>query len=374
MTFRAKALVTAFAIVVAPAIASAQTIGVDVAADGFDAPVFVTAPANDDRLFVVDQDGEIWIVDDGARLDVPFLNIRGEVWFAGEMGLLGLAFHPAYSQNGRFFVNYVDRSQVTRVVEYRTSTDPNQAAPETAREILSLPQPAGNHNGGWIGFGPDGYLYIATGDGGGAGDTFSTGQNPDSLLAKILRIDIDNGDPYAIPRGNPWANGGGVPEAFVWGLRNPWRASFDGNNLYIGDVGQGDIEEIDVVNIDTGAGTNLGWSVMEGTECFRGRTCNADGTLTLPVHEYTHRSGCSVAGGYVYRGSAIPGLAGHYLFGDYCSGFVHSFRYTDGQATELADWSSQIGDIGRILSFGQDAAGEIYITSSNGRVYKIVPR
>jgi glucose/arabinose dehydrogenase len=374
MTFRAKAIVTALAIVAAPAIASAQTIGVDAVADGFDAPVFVTAPANDDRLFVVDQDGQIWIVDDGARLDVPFLNISGEVWFAGEMGLLGLAFHPNYARNGRFFVNYVDRSQVTRIVEYRTSTDPNQAAPETAREIISLPQPAGNHNGGWIGFGPDGYLYIATGDGGGAGDTFNTGQNPDSLLAKILRIDIDNGDPYAIPRGNPWADGGGVPEAFLWGLRNPWRASFDGNDLYIGDVGQGDIEEIDVVNVTTGAGTNFGWSVMEGTECFRGRTCNADGALTLPVHEYTHRSGCSVAGGYVYRGSAIPSLVGHYFFGDYCSGFVHSFRYADGQATELADWSGQVGDIGRILSFGHDAAGEIYITSSSGRIYKIVPR
>lgn len=374
MTFRATVVLASIAIAAVPAVASAQTIGVDVVADGFTAPVFVTAPRNDDRLFVVDQDGEIWIVDDGTKLDVPFLNISGEVWFAGEMGLLGLAFHPDYARNGRFFVNYVDRSQITRVVEYRVSTDSNQAAAGTAREIISIPQPAGNHNGGWLGFGPDGYLYIATGDGGGAGDTFNNGQNPDSLLAKILRIDIDRGDPYAIPRGNPWANGGGVPEAFLWGLRNPWRASFDGNDLYIGDVGQGDREEIDVVNVSSGAGTNFGWSVMEGTDCFRGRNCNTDGTLALPVYEYTHRSGCSVAGGYVYRGSAIPGLAGHYFFGDYCSGFVHSFQYANGQVTDLADWSGQIGDIGRILSFGADADGEIYITTADGRVYRIVPR
>jgi len=372
MNIRAKALAAAGAIALAPSIAAAQTIGVDIVADGFDSPVFVTSPPGDERLFIVDQDGEIWIVADGARLQTPFLDISRTVRFAGELGLLGLAFHPDYASNGRFFVNYTDRDLNTRVAEFRVSTDPNQAAPSTEREILSFHQPAGNHNGGWLGFGPDGYLYISTGDGGGAGDTYNNGQNRDSLFAKILRIDIDNGDPYAIPRSNPWANGGGAAETFVWGLRNPWRASFDGNNLFIGDVGQGQWEEIDVVGVRDG-GVNFGWSIMEGAHCFDANDCNTDG-LTPPIYEYSHQSGCSVAGGYVYRGSAIPAIRGLYFFADYCAGFVQSFRYANGQATELTDWSSAIGDVDRILSFGTDAEGEIYITSSNGRVYKIVPR
>ena len=373
MRFRAKAVLVSITMVSAPAIAFAQTISVETIAEGFDSPVFLASPSNDDRLFVVDQDGEIWIVDDGATLPVPFLNISTSVRFAGEMGLLGLAFHPDYARNGLFYVNYTDRSIVTRVVEYRASSDPNQAAPQTAREIISFEQPAGNHNGGWIGFGPDGYLYIATGDGGGANDTYGNGQNRNSLFAKILRVDVDNGHPYSIPSGNPWADGGGAPEAFVWGLRNPWRASFDGNNLFIGDVGQGAWEEIDVVSIRDG-GANLGWSRMEGAHCLGVSVCNADGDLVLPVHEYSHQSGCSVTGGYVYRGTAIPALTGHYLFGDYCAGTVSSFRFLNGQATDLTSWSNEIGDVGRILSFGTDADGEIYITSSNGRVYKIVPR
>jgi hypothetical protein len=369
----ARIALASIMVALVPPAALAQTIGVEAVAQGFEAPVYVASPPGDDRLFVVDQPGRIWIVADGAVLETPFLDIASSVRYGGERGLLGLAFHPDYASNGRLFVNYTNGAGDTRVVEFRVSSDANRADGATAREIIGFAQPAGNHNGGWLGFGPDGYLYISTGDGGGGGDTFGTGQNPDSLLAKMLRIDIDNGDPYAIPPGNPWANGGGVPEAFLWGLRNPWRASFDGNDMFIGDVGQGAWEEIDVIDITAEAGANLGWSVMEGTHCFGANNCDTDG-LILPVYEYSHEIGCSVAGGYVYRGSAIPALNGHYVFGDYCAGFVLSFRLQNGQATDITDWTSAVGDIGRILSFGTDDAGEIYITSSNGRVYKIVPR
>ncbi|MHA1559698.1 MAG: PQQ-dependent sugar dehydrogenase [Alphaproteobacteria bacterium] len=286
--------------------------------------------------------------------------------------MLGLAFHPDYAGNGRFFVNYTDGSGDTRIVEFRVSANPNIAS-EAPRPILAIDQPASNHNGGWIGFGPDGYLYIATGDGGGGGDRYGNGQNQDSLLAKILRIDVDNGDPYAIPPGNPWAAaGGGAAETFFWGLRNPWRASFDGTNLFVADVGQNEWEEVTVVST-TDAGVNLGWPIMEGTHCYQATQCDQAG-LTLPVHEYSHATGCSITGGYVYRGAAIPELVGHYFFADYCSGFVGSFRYLDGKIRDYRSWTTEIGDIGNVTSFGVDAAGELYITSTDGRVYRVVPR
>lgn len=368
-----KSAAFAIFLALAPVAAAAQTIGAQLVANGFDAPIFVTAPPGDDRLFIVDQPGRIWVLDDGAIAQQPFLDVSDLIRSGGERGLLGLAFHPDYADNGRFFVDYTNRDGDTRIVEYRVSAeDANRADPNFAKEILGIAQPASNHNGGWIGFGPDGYLYIATGDGGGANDQFGNGQNPNSLLAKILRIDVDNGDPYAIPPGNPWANGGGVPEAFVWGLRNPWRASFDRDTLYIGDVGQGQWEEVDVVTI-ADAGANFGWSIMEGAHCFQARSCDETG-LTLPVHEYSHNVGCSITGGYVYRGAAIPALDGHYFFADYCQGFVSSFRVEGGVMTDYHPWAAEIGDVGRILSFGQDAAGELYITSSNGGIYKIVPR
>ncbi len=372
MRMNTRTAILAFGLAALPATAMAQTIGAEIVADGFEAPVFVASPAGDERLFVVDQSGQIWVVEDGTRVGEPFLDLGDVVSFAGELGLLGLAFHPGYADNGRFFVNYTDRELTTRVVEYTVSDDPNRADPNSAREIISFAQPAGNHNGGWLGFGPDGYLYIATGDGGRANDAFGTGQNPDSLLAKLLRLDIDNGDPYAIPPGNPWADGGGVPEAFVWGLRNPWRVAFDGDDIYIADVGQALWEEITVITT-ADAGANLGWSIMEGAHCFQASECDETG-LVLPTYEYSHSTGCSVTGGYVYRGAAIPELDGHYFFADYCAGFVSSFRYVDGEATDYRPWAAEIGDIGNITSFGVDAAGELYITSTNGNVYKIVPR
>lgn len=354
---------------VMPLSAEAQSIGLSLVSKEFSNPVYVTSPPGDDRLFVVEQSGRIMIHADGDVLETPFLDIRSEVSFGGEQGLLGLAFHPDYASNGRFFVNYTNTNGDTRIVEYTVSSDPNQAAPQTARELLGFQQPAGNHNGGWLGFGPDSYLYIATGDGGAANDRFGNGQNPDSLLAKILRIDVDNGDPYGIPSTNPWADGGGVPEAFIWGLRNPWRASFDENNLYIGDVGQGRWEEISVVSI-ADAGANLGWSIMEGAHCFDANECDQSG-LVLPAHEYSHDEGCSVTGGYVYRGDAIPELRGQYLFADYCTSFLRAFTYENGEATNVVQFD--VGDFGRVTSFGQDAAGEIYVTTPSA-VYMIVPR
>lgn len=373
MQIRMNAAFLALGIMAMPFAAQAQTLGVEVVAEGLDAPVFVASPPGDDRLFIVDQPGVIWVLEDGSLGDAPFLDIRHLVECCGERGLLGLAFHPNYAENGRFFLNYTEDGGHTLIAEYTVSDNPNVADPGSARRILGFEQPAGNHNGGWIGFGPDGYLYIATGDGGRANDVFENGQNPNTLLGAILRIDIDNGDPYAIPPENPWADGnGGAPEIFAWGLRNPWRVSFDGEDIYIADVGQGQWEEITVITT-ADAGANLGWNIMEGNHCFQANQCDQTG-LVLPVHEYSHAAGCSVTGGYVYRGAAIPAVQGHYFFGDYCAGFVSSFRVVDGQATEYRPWSAEIGNVDNILSFGVDAAGEIYITSSNGRVYKIVPR
>jgi glucose/arabinose dehydrogenase len=354
--------------------APSTTIGVEVVARDFRQPVYVTSPPGDARLFVVDQPGQIWIIEGSSRLPTPFLDIGDRVTFGGEQGLLGLAFHPGYASNGRFFLNYTDRSGNSEIAEFRVSADRNVATPQAVQTLLNIPDRAPNHNGGWLDFGPDGLLYIATGDGGGAGDPFRNGQDRSSLLAKILRLDVDGAAPYAIPPGNPWANGGGAPEGFVYGLRNPWRVSFDGDRIYIADVGQGEWEEISVITTASG-GANLGWSVMEGAHCFRARSCQNEG-MVFPVYEFSHAGGaCSVTGGYVYRGSAIPALAGHYFFGDYCAGFVRSFRYEPASGvTALTDWTAQLGDLGQITSFGKDSAGELYIVAADGRIMKIVPR
>lgn len=376
MTSWKKALPVAVLAVAMPLTASSQPttpvrLGVQALQDRYEQPVFVTAPAGDPRLFIVDQPGVIWIIQNGATIQQPFLDIRDIVDFGGEQGLLGLAFHPNYATNGRFFINHTDRNGDTRIAEYRVSSNPNLADANTGTTLISIPDPASNHNGGWLGFGPDGYLYIANGDGGGGGDPFDNGQNRNGLFAKILRIDINAAAPYAIPPTNPYARGGGQPEAFFTGLRNPWRVAFDGDTIYIADVGQGAWEEINVATTAQG-GANFGWSIMEGAHCFRANNCDTNG-LVMPVYEYSHAGrACSVTGGFVYRGSAIPEIRGHYFFGDYCEGFVRSFRYANGTATELIDWTDQIGNVGNITSFGMDAAGELYITSTNGRVYRIV--
>jgi glucose/arabinose dehydrogenase len=325
-------------------------------ASGMDQPVFLASLPGDPRLFIVDQPGRIWIVASGTRLTTPFLDIRSSVRFGGEQGLLGLAFHPQYATNGLFYVNYTDTAGDTRVIEYKVSSNPNVATAASVRQLLFVDQPAANHNGGWIAFGPDGLLYIGMGDGGGGNDQFQNAQNPTSLLGKILRMNVDQASPGA--------------EIWVRGVRNPWRNAFDGNNLYVADVGQGQREEVTVLTT-AAAGANLGWPILEGTRCLSGASsCNTTG-MTPPIYEYTHSDGCSITGGYVYRGAALPELNGLYFFSDYCSGWVRSFKYAGGSATEVHQYT-EFGDVGSVTSYGLDSAGELYITLQSGRVLKLV--
>ena len=346
-------------------------LAVEVVARGLTAPLYVTAPPNDARLFVVEQAGRVLIIEDGGVRERPFLDISARLRFGGERGLLSLAFHPDYARNGYFFVNYSEKvNGATRVERYRVSEDADRADPASARLILRVEQPYSNHNGGHILFGPDGMLYIAMGDGGSGGDPRGNGQNRATLLGSLLRIDVNRGVPYAIPPDNPFVGDAAArPEIWAWGLRNPWRIAFDAGLLYVADVGQDEWEEVTIVPASAG-GLNHGWNLMEGNHCFIDSNCDAAG-LVAPVYEYDHDEGCSITGGLVYRGAAIAALTGHYLFSDYCAGFLRSLRYADGVVAEIAQWS--VGDIGRVTSFGQDAAGELYITNSDGEVLKLVP-
>ena len=337
-------------------------------ASGLTAPLFVAAPPGDDRLFVVEQDGHILLLR-GGEVTGTFLDLSDSIAYGGEQGLLGLAFHPDYPGDGRFYVDYTDRAGDTVVAEYRVSADPDAADPESRRVLLTVDQPAANHNGGMIAFGPDGYLYIGLGDGGGAGDPFANGQDPEALLGSILRIDVE-GDPYSIPPDNPYAAGGGAPEVWAKGLRNPWRFSFDGELIYIGDVGQDKWEEIDVARVASRS-LNFGWSVTEGSHCYRAEGCDTS-VFHLPELEYGHTGGnCSITGGYVYRGSAIPELAGAYFYGDYCSGMIGSFRRGPEGIQETRIWSETLGPVPGLTSFGLDGAGELYFTSADGSLYRL---
>ncbi|CAN5227269.1 hypothetical protein BH18ACT5_BH18ACT5_07070 [soil metagenome] len=327
----------------------ATSLALEVVASGFDRPLFLTSPPGDSRLFVVEQGGRIRIIGGGTFLDISSLASDG-----GERGLLGLAFHPDYATNGFFYVNYTDNAGDTRIARYtRSSSDPAQAAANSGQILLTIQQPASNHNGGWLAFGPDGLLYIAMGDGGGGNDQFGNGQNPNSLLGKILRMNVASGD----------------TEIWARGLRNPWRNAFDGNLLYVADVGQNQWEEINVISTTANA-PNLGWPIMEGSHCFGGSNCNPTG-LVLPVAEYGHNQGCSITGGYVYRGTAIAGLAGTYFYSDFCQGTIRSFRFDGAQALESTVWSN-LSEIGTVSSFGQDASGELYVLPFDGTVRKLV--
>ena len=337
-------------------------------ASGFDQPVFVTHAPGDPRLFVVDQPGRVWTIEDGEVS--AFVDVRDRVDFGGEGGLLGMAFHPDYADNGMFYLNLTGEDGNTRIVELAVSDDPDIVDAESRRALLTIDQPAGNHNGGMIEFGPDGYLWIGMGDGGGANDRYGNGQRADTLLGSMLRIDVGPGapDPYGIPPDNPFADGvDGAPEVWAIGLRNPWRFSFDGDDLWIGDVGQRTTEEIDRTSSDA-AGLNYGWPVYEGSGCLEPTDACTDDDFVMPVHEYGHDAGCSVTGGYVYRGSALPELTGHYFFSDFCSGFVRSIA-PDGS---VHDWTDGTGKVGGVTSFGVDADGELYIVRSGGTVDRIV--
>lgn len=341
-------------------------------ATGLDQPVFLTSPPGDARLFVVEKTGRIQIIADGQRQPQPFLDLATRVSTASEQGLLGLAFHPDFARNGRFFVYFTARDGAITVAEGQAPASGSTADPDRLRVLLTVPHDqAPNHNGGWLGFGPDGNLYIGTGDGGGSGDKFGNSQNPDRLLGKILRIDVDHAAPYAIPPGNPFATGGGAPEIFALGLRNPWRAAFDGALLYIGDVGQGNWEEINLLGPQD-AGANLGWNRMEGLTCFKRANCDATG-LHPPVHVYDHSLGCSVTGGYVYRGTAIPALQGRYVFSDFCAGTLMSFRLQNGKATQIVGSDAASVSLGQVTSFGQDSMAELYVLTLDGTVFKLVP-
>ncbi len=342
-------------------------------ASGLQSPVHLTAPAADARLFIVEQPGRIRIVENGQLLATPFLDISPKVSSGGERGLLSVAFHPKYAQNGFLYVNYTDQAGDTRIERYRVSANRNVADPASASLVLQVRQPYSNHNGGLVVFGPDGMLYIGMGDGGGGGDPEEAGQDPLKLLGKLLRIDVDAAQPYGMPAGNPYAGqSGGRGEIWAMGMRNPWRFSFDhtAKMLYVADVGQNRLEEVNVVPAGQ-AGVNYGWDTMEASDCFEpGSGCAREG-LTLPVLEYTHDDGCSITGGFVYRGQAIPGLQGHYLYADYCEGWVRSFRFADGQAADARSYP--LPDVGNISSFGEDAQRELYLISHRGTVHRIAP-
>ncbi len=347
---------------------------------GLQSPVGIAnAGDGSGRLFIVEQAGRIRIAQDGKLLDTPFLDITGRVGNNGsERGLLGLAFHPKYRQNGYFYVNYTDNNGNTVIARFQVTGDSNIADPASEKKLLAVQQPFPNHNGGSVAFGPDGYLYLGLGDGGSGGDPFGNGQSLNTLLGKILRLDVDNGDPYAIPADNPFASGGGKPEIWAYGLRNPWRFSFDRANgdFYIGDVGQGDWEEIDYLPAGSAGGANFGWNLMEGTHPYSG---SDSPSFVAPVTDYSHSvGGCSVTGGYVYRGAALPEWNGIYFYGDYCSGKVWGLlKGSSGVA--VAPWrhwqSAHLFDTELSIStFGMDENGEIYLAWYGGGIYRLEKR
>lgn len=338
-------------------------------ASGLTAPIYLTAPANDPRLFVVERAGRIRIVRDGTLLSAPYLDISALTSTDGERGLLSMAFDPAYASNGRFYVYYTAADGAITVSRFQVSSANPDVANPSGTVLLTVPHPgASNHNGGQLAFGPDGMLYLAPGDGGGSNDPAGNAQNKASLLGKMLRIDV-RGNGYAIPSDNPPATGAGDrPEIWAVGLRNPWRFSFDKTGqIYIADVGESAREEVNVVPATSG-GLNYGWDRMEGTLCVGAATCDTTG-LTPPVFEYTHASGgCAILGGYVYRGAAVPEIRGRYFYTDLCTGRLQSFVFRDGVVTESVDWSLPIP--GTVYSFGADAAQEIYVLTA-GEVLRI---
>ena len=355
---------------------TATSIALTPLVEGLVGPVGVAhAGDGSGRLYVVEQRGTIRVVAPGtdgrwSLVDAPFLDIRELVSTGGERGLLGLAFHPEYDSNRRFFVHYTDVAGNSAVAEYAAVPDGLSADVGSARMLVSVEQPAPNHNGGMLAFGPDGYLYIALGDGGGGGDPWGHGQDPATVLGSILRIGVDGGsDPYAIPSDNPFVSGGGAPEVWAYGLRNPWRFSFDRStgDLYIGDVGQSAWEEIDREPAGSAGGANYGWNVMEGAHCFGAEQCDQAG-LTLPIAEYPLSAGrCAVTGGYVYRGEALPALQGAYLFADYCSGTIWGFD----AGADRPQPAVLLESAESITSFGEDEAGEIYLVGPAGTLYVV---
>jgi glucose/arabinose dehydrogenase len=346
--------------------------------NGLSRPLYATNSGDgSNRLFVLEQTGRIWVVEEGQLQTAPFLDLAPIISQEpmnpanySERGLLGLDFHPNYAENGQFFVHYSDLNGDTVIARYSVSADdPNVADPNSGEIILTQTQPYPNHNGGQIEFGPDGYLYIGLGDGGSQADPQNNAQNPNTLLGKILRIDVDGGEPYSNPADNPYASGGGLPEIWALGFRNPWRFSFDREtgDLYIADVGQFAWEEISFVPADSPGGLNFGWKGYEATHVFD-PNISLPADAVLPIAEYGHNEGCSVSGGYVYRGESLPELQGTYLFGDWCSGKVWATRQD-----EAGNWqTSAFMETGRqISSFGEDDSGELYLVDYGGSILNL---
>lgn len=334
--------------------------------------VFLTSPPGDARQFIVAREGLIHVRENGAILPTPFLDIHERVLSHSEGGLLSMAFHPDYASNGYFYLFFTDKLHGIVIARYRVSSERNRADGDSELVIIRVQKLNNNHNGGLVSFGPDGYLYFATGDDGGTGDPYRNGQDLGTLLAKLIRIDVANarlGERYRIPPTNPFVGQEGRrPEIWAYGLRNPWRFSFDANLLYLTDVGQEQREEVNISSIAQG-GLNYGWNIMEGSICYDRPTCDRTG-LTLPTFEYDHGNGCAIVGGYVYRGSAIPELTGHYFYSDLCRGFLRSFVYTGTGIAAPTDWL--ISGAGNIQSFGRDADGELYLIATNGRIFRVV--
>lgn len=364
--------------------ATAQTpLTTQLVASGYSSPIFVTyAPGDTTRLFVVEKGGIIKIIKNGTPLATPFLDIDSIVnSVSSEQGLLGLAFDPNYATNGRFFVSYTGNVGGESIIaRYGVSANPDIANATAQLKVITVAQPFANHNGGMIAFSPiDGYLYIALGDGGSGGDPQNRAQNLDSLLGKMLRLDVSGAVAYTIPPDNPFI--GLIPgrdEIWAYGYRNPWRFSFDRQNgdMWIADVGQGNIEEVDFEPSSSDGGVNYGWRLKEGFNCFNpGSGCDPGGVLTDPITQYFHDGGkCSITGGYIYRGCAIPDLQGSYFYGDYCTGEIWSIRYNGSAVVDSVYRDAAIGQPGfALVSFGEDALGELYIVRISGSIYKIVP-
>ncbi len=332
---------------------------------------FASPPGDPEKIAIVEQGGTIKLLESGGITGV-FLDIRDRVSAAAsEQGLLGLAFHPDYPDNRYFFVNYTDRNGDTVIARFTAGSDGLSSDPASEKQLLRVDQPYDNHNGGGLAFGPDGYLYIALGDGGSAGDPQNYGQNKNSLLGKVLRIDVNSLDGYAIPPDNPFVSGGGLPEIWAYGLRNPWKISFDPSNgdLWIADVGQRLWEEVNLLPAGSKGGMNLGWNIKEGNHPYN-TNLSDPGNLTFPIFEYDHNTGCSITGGAVYRGENMPEWQGVYFFGDFCQGTIFGLERTSAGAN--VELISRLN--ATISSFGVDGAGELYVLDhGNGTVYRFEP-
>ncbi len=341
---------------------------------GLKDPVYLTH-AGDNRLFIVERPGTFRIIQNGELLPEPFLDISDRAKPGAERGLLSVAFHPNYAENGTFFVNYTDSEGNTIISRFLVTDNPNLADAASELKLLTIPQPFPNHNGGLVKFGPDGYLYVGMGDGGGAGDSLEHGQNGNTLLGAMLRVDVDGSNAeanYAIPADNPFVDSKSRNEIWAIGVRNPWRFSFDREtgDLMMADVGQGEKEEINFQPAASSGGENYGWNILEGSDCYNNDTCDDSGTV-LPIYEYGHENGrCSITGGYIYRGQQFPSLTGNYFFGDYCSGEIWALTPANNNS-----WSAQylIDTDLNIASFGEDVSGEIYVIDLKGGIYQIQP-